>query len=159
MWKKTTPIVILFFLLTIASSISQECNTDDIRPCGSNVGECREGIMICEDGRWSDCYNNKVPIQEICGTGKDEDCDGYTDELECIRESLMECGEGVIPPKGCMCGGMFRTSGYCQAGRFIPEVPEFPWLILTVFGVVVLCIIAIYKIYASTQEADMYGGI
>lgn len=46
-----------------------------------NVGECRAGIKYCEDGE-EKLFGMRTPIDEICGNDDDDDCDGFTDELE-----------------------------------------------------------------------------
>ena len=51
-----------------------------------NVGECRAGIQRCESGV-SQVLGMVTPIEEICGNGDDDDCDGMVDEVEIERES------------------------------------------------------------------------
>lgn len=159
MYKFSIPILTLIFLpLLAAQGFSQQCETGHNRPCGSNIGECREGMMVCENGNWSECYNNKGPLPEICQNNLDDDCDNVVDESGCIHQSLLMCRDGPIREDGCMCGSIFYRSGYCQDNKYIPEVPEFPWLVLTIFGVIILCVIAAYMIYAGSQDEKMYGG-
>ncbi len=43
------------------------------------VGQCRGGMRRCEGGLWSPCGGQTPPVQELCD-GKDNDCDGSTDE-------------------------------------------------------------------------------
>ncbi len=46
-----------------------------------NVGECRAGVRTCgEDGEF--LFGEIQPTQEVCGNGKDDDCDGFIDEDE-----------------------------------------------------------------------------
>jgi hypothetical protein len=67
-----------------------------------NIGACREGLSPCRGGRWDACEDAVVPAEELCATGKDEDCDGETDEIGCTTA-------GTLPPPpestGCGCGG------------------------------------------------------
>lgn len=51
-----------------------------------NVGECRAGVSVCENGITRN-FGMVTPIEEICGNGDDDDCDGLTDELEIEPES------------------------------------------------------------------------
>lgn len=44
-----------------------------------NVGECRAGVLRCEDGL-EYFFGEVLPTEEICGNGDDDDCDGFTDE-------------------------------------------------------------------------------
>jgi hypothetical protein len=54
--------------------------------CGtSSVGECRFGTQTCTAGVWSSCVGAVYPTNETCD-GKDNDCDGQTDE-GCLRDN------------------------------------------------------------------------
>ncbi|MCB9638360.1 MAG: hypothetical protein H6727_05550 [Myxococcales bacterium] len=58
------------------------CQRNAQRSCGSNVGECRTGTQTCggpSSARWGSCQNEVGPATELCD-GKDNDCDGKTDE-------------------------------------------------------------------------------
>lgn len=65
-----------------------ECTDGEIAECywgdtnTKNVGICRAGTMICENGIFSFCENYVEPMPyEIPQNGLDDDCDGQTDEL------------------------------------------------------------------------------
>jgi hypothetical protein len=45
--------------------------------CGTNVGECKQGLLQCQAGVLS-CVGGVFPIMELCD-GKDNDCDGTVD--------------------------------------------------------------------------------
>src|SRR5262249_11015145 len=47
------------------------------QPCGSDVGECMQGILACNAGVL-DCVGEVGPTPEICD-GKDNDCAGAID--------------------------------------------------------------------------------
>ena len=47
--------------------------------CGISTGECQQGKKTCIDGSWSGCEGNVNPADEICD-GKDNDCNGHTDD-------------------------------------------------------------------------------
>lgn len=47
----------------------------------ANVGECKAGITLCESGQ-EKIFGMVLPITEVCNNGKDDDCDGITDEQE-----------------------------------------------------------------------------
>ena len=56
-----------------------DCISPETKPCGTDIGECQKGIIICIDGNWSECTTENGPKEEICDN-KDNDCDGQTDE-------------------------------------------------------------------------------
>ncbi len=105
--------------------------------CGSNVGECRGGIIYCINGEWSNCTGRTLPSTEICD-GKDNDCDGTVDDNCTIAEDTI-CQDGPIPDIGCYCEGDLHTAGYCLSGEWFENLPEeFPWYYLIISGVVIL---------------------
>jgi len=56
-----------------------ECTAGKTRPCGSNVGACKQGFQECSSaGTWGACTGSVEPSVETCD-GRDNDCDGYTD--------------------------------------------------------------------------------
>lgn len=58
------------------------CIAGKTRPCGSNVGTCKEGFQECtRDGTWGPCTGSIEPAEEVCD-GRDNDCDGRTDFTE-----------------------------------------------------------------------------
>jgi hypothetical protein len=101
------------------------CSDGDSRPCGSDVGECTEGTQTCAAGMWEPC-SVAGPTQEKCD-GKDNDCDGLTDEVcpcedgeeypcggsrgECVTGTQV-CTEGVWP--GCMNGSLPADFEVCN---------------------------------------------
>jgi hypothetical protein len=74
------------------------CVADSYRGCGTDTGECRRGVRVCENGYWSECRDYKGPSEEICGNGKDEDCNGVLDD--CIDNTfgyiLMGAGAAIL---------------------------------------------------------------
>lgn len=46
-----------------------------------NVGECKAGITICQDGQ-ENIFGMVLPVTEVCNNNKDDDCDGIVDEQE-----------------------------------------------------------------------------
>ncbi len=59
--------------------------------CGQSQGECKLGISICLGGSMSDCIGGLGPVDEVCGDGLDNDCDGVIDGGEC----RPDCGNGT----------------------------------------------------------------
>ena len=67
--------------------------------CGDGTGECKQGTNACEGGVLN-CTNYVGPTAEVCN-GKDDDCDGNTDENI---------------PRGAPCGS---SVGECQPGVYV----------------------------------------
>lgn len=73
---------------------SQGCQED-----GTNCkGSCEAGTQSCIGGFWSICTNQKLPQKEICD-GKDNNCDGSTDETFPEEDKTCEfknsSGQGI----------------------------------------------------------------
>ncbi len=49
------------------------------RTCGQSTGMCQTGTETCSSGSWGSCQGAVGPSTEVCD-GKDNDCDGLTDE-------------------------------------------------------------------------------
>ena len=96
------------------------CNPGETRVCGPDpVGVCRQGVERCGGDRaWGPCEGSVEPSDEVCGTGRDEDCDGEVDEgCECAPGQARPCGEstGACEPGVQTCGGD-GTWGGCEGG-------------------------------------------
>src|SRR5262249_17873919 len=68
----------------VCDGIDNDCNgaVDDGvmnvgTPCGTNVGECKQGVLQCNAGMLT-CVGGVFPTMEVCD-GKDNDCDGTID--------------------------------------------------------------------------------
>ncbi len=83
----------------VCDGLDNDCDghTDEelTRTCSSNVGECRQGIQTCVGGAWGLCEGGVLPTEELCD-GKDNNCDGTTDEgCNCISGNTQPCGSSV----------------------------------------------------------------
>lgn len=104
-----------------------DCTPGEIRFCGTNVGECSQGVMTCEsNGKWSDiCLGEVKPRPELCdGMGLDEDCNGAADrddpKCACLDDDTRACS---VPGKRGDCR-LGRQD--CIDGRFAQEcTPRF----------------------------------
>jgi hypothetical protein len=83
------------------------CRPNATQPCGSKVGECRQGQQQCIAGKWSACVGDIGPRDEICD-GKDNDCDGRIDNIKDQDKPLAQ---------GCYSGSpATRSKGACKDG-------------------------------------------
>jgi len=58
------------------------CKEGEQQECGTDDGECEKGKQACTEGIWGACLGGKDKLNEIgsaCSDGKDNDCDGKTD--------------------------------------------------------------------------------
>jgi Putative metal-binding motif len=100
-----------------------DCVHGATRPCGSNVGECQEGLEDCVNGVWSgNCVGSVEPEADDSDcNGLDDDCDGEVDEdCNCTPGTTQPCGsdegECVAGTQTCITGG---TWGPCT-GETVP---------------------------------------
>lgn len=97
-------------------SINCECINGEQRECGkSDVGACRFGKQVCEDGKWGKCKGEIGPKPEQCdGKGVDEDCNGTADiddpRCDCNNRDIEACevpggrGDCRLGKKTCSAG-------------------------------------------------------
>jgi hypothetical protein len=81
-----------------------DCTNGAMRACGQMRGECRPGMSACVEGKWSTtCAGERGPTADGCD-GRDNDCDGSTDE-----NVLNACGGCERLPN--------QPGTSCSAGR------------------------------------------
>lgn|GEM_PF-1296423 len=127
--KVLLSLTVLFFLVSVTFVQSQECESGDTRPCGSDIGVCETGLRTCISGEWSECIGEKKPTSniDICDNGLDDNCDGRSDEnCENVNETCYN-NEHDLGEERTDCGGM------CPKRCFI-----FPWIEITLVGVALL---------------------
>jgi len=85
------------------------CSLTSTKACGSNLGICRQGLMVCELSDqgfpvWSACKGSELPQTEACNT-LDDDCDGVVDDVSGgTNKETSKCGcyGGALPaPESC----------------------------------------------------------
>ena len=79
------------------------------KPCGSNIGECSQGVQTCQpDGTFGPCIGAIDPVEESCNS-LDDNCDGVVDEgfglgLACDGPDNDLCADDVMTCDGCSLG-------------------------------------------------------
>ena len=74
-------------------------------PSTEGVGICTAGQKTCRSGSWGECEGVQTPLDEVCGDGDDNDCDGTADEdCSCNYKEKMV---------GVCAGQMKNASGTC----------------------------------------------
>jgi len=78
-------------------------------PTGAPKGECEYGSQTCQqNGSWGPCTDARQPTGEACD-GKDNDCDGLTDESDAINrvywwwdgDNDYHAAKGYLPVLAC----------------------------------------------------------
>lgn len=80
-------------------NLYRECQGADANLCNS---PCGLGYEYCEKGVWKR-YNPPQPSKEVCN-GKDDDCNGLTDE------GSADCPPDMVPVGLCLCMDRFEAS-------------------------------------------------
>lgn len=84
------------------------CIDGQTAPCGSNVGQCKQGVATCAKNAWGPCVGEIGPTMEVCN-GLDDNCDGQVDEgfglgQACDGPDTDLCLDDVMTCNGCSLG-------------------------------------------------------
>jgi hypothetical protein len=90
-----------------AGEPEEPCEEGESEACGSDVGACRKGTRVCEDGVFGACEGGVEAEKEVCN-GVDDDCDGTTDED-------FHLGEACDGPDSDRCTDDRMTCNGCSA--------------------------------------------
>jgi len=66
------------------------CVHNDTMSCGFDVGDCKDGQQVCDNGTWGAC-DAVMPMAETCDN-HDNDCDGEVDEGYDLGSNAFNCG-------------------------------------------------------------------
>jgi hypothetical protein len=98
--------------------------------CGSNVGTCKAGVMVCDAVTHKPvCQGQVTSSPEICD-GKDNDCNGSIDDAPtdtpsnpgCWQNPGTTCSFSTVqwdPPPGATCSGTGTLTAPCKAGALV----------------------------------------
>ena len=99
------------------------CLQGETRPCGLDVGVCRQGLQTCVGETFGACEGDAyiAPSPERCD-GRDEDCDGVTDEG--LTPDLYELAEGAQEGDTLTEGANDRCEGARQLMQSVSGAPS-----------------------------------
>jgi hypothetical protein len=95
-------------------------------PVGTmNVGSCVGGTRTCTDqGLWTACDGEILPVAETCGNGIDENCSGAADEdLDEDGDGFTTCGGDCCdnPQQGCASPNLVNPGAFEAAGNLVDD--------------------------------------
>jgi serine/threonine-protein kinase len=85
--------------------IDPPCMDGATRPCYTGTpstkgkGICKAGKQTCQKRKWSSCQGQVLPFDEVCN-GKDDDCDGQTDETFADKGKTCKAKLGMCDAPG-----------------------------------------------------------
>jgi hypothetical protein len=96
-------------------NLSEDCEAGETRLCyPEGLGICATGTEECDEGSWGGVCTANEPVDEICGNGLDDNCDGIVDNcntefktfvdlsinpiLVCFQANQTLDGDPVISP-------------------------------------------------------------
>ncbi|MDI3291309.1 MopE-related protein [Polyangium sp. 15x6] len=106
-----------------------ECLTGSTQPCYNgdiatkDVGKCKSGTQLCNNGKWGPCNGQQLPTNEVCDGTIDDDCNGVIDNInlpnspcECLTGSTQQCYTGPVTTLGL--GTCIPGTQSCNTGKW-----------------------------------------
>ncbi len=76
------------------------CAEGNVRNCGIDAGICEAGTQTCYLKEWTECRGDYNPgLEEVCGNGLDDDCDGRREEgcmIDSDGDGLLDAEETTV---------------------------------------------------------------
>ena len=92
-----------------------QCNLGQTQACGSNVGQCKQGVQGCTiERKWGACVGEIASSKEVCD-GTDNNCNGIVDE-GCQTSASRDDVNSALTPKD----GFVLTRSNSQSGPYSP---------------------------------------
>ncbi|TNE46694.1 MAG: hypothetical protein EP343_22530 [Deltaproteobacteria bacterium] len=95
------------------------CKLGDTRSCftgpqkNRDIGACKSGTQVCQNGQWGSCRNEVLPQKEDCKTPLvDENCDGVAND-GCSNASLCPAEQPNVCDDSCV--NLQSDKGHCGA--------------------------------------------
>jgi len=89
-----------------------------------NVGLCRGGTRVCEQGKAALCVNERTPTQEVCD-GLDNNCDGHVDEGGICDTKPVPTDSVMFPAGEFTLGASTKLDPLAQAISESPPVKTY----------------------------------
>ena len=119
----------------IDNDLDNEIDEDLAVVAGKDIGQCRLSITECIDGQMVQTQTEIGPIDEICGDGIDNNCNGEIDEGCCLPSTEIcnnrddDC-DGLVDEYlgqiSCGTGVCFRVINVCAGGVIQTCIPGIP---------------------------------
>jgi hypothetical protein len=115
-------------------SVCPPCSDGETRKCYigpialRGIGNCQEGLQVCKGGEWqAECVGSVLPSEESClpdgrPNGKDENCNGKTDEgCHCTSDADCPTNNPKVPNNGLLkcCSGRCMETVLGLSGKVV----------------------------------------
>lgn len=105
------------------------CTPGEVEACydgqagTEGVGPCQAGSRTCtEQGLWTQCQGQVVPVQEICGDAVDNNCSGAADEdVDADGDGFTTCGGDCCDSTECSAPGLVNPGAFDAAGNSLDD--------------------------------------